>query len=171
MQYRKYWREFDQALNGTAIVFSFVRHPEQRLVSAFRNFFVDKRNGSRERHLPALESRGFRDSNSLSKNFGIFLDYVEESFEADLLYTDRHWRPQSINIAANDIQYDLIGKLENLRSDIQNIFSMIGRGGFLEEVHIDVNYNASTGARYVLSLEERNRVERLYKVDYEIFGY
>lgn len=171
IQYQHNWREFEAALNGDAVSFTFVRHPEKRIVSAFRNFFVDKRNRTHGKHLQALESRGFSDDNSMSRNFGIFLDYVEESFATDLLYTNRHWRPQHINVALGDIRYDVIGKLESLDQDLEKVFALIGEVEALKKARTDEKHNASTGASYTPNAEERARVERLYEKDYEAFGY
>lgn len=170
-QYWHNWRKFEAALNGNAVSFNFVRHPEKRIVSAFRNFVVDKRNKTRGVHLEALESRGLSDKNSMNRNFGIFLDYVEESFATNLLYTNRHWRPQHINVALGDIRYDVIGKLENLDRDLEKVFALIGEVDALKKARPDRKHNASTGVSYTLNAEERARVERLYEKDYEAFGY
>jgi hypothetical protein len=170
-QYQHHWRSFEKALGGSAHAFTFVRHPESRLISAFQNFFVNKINRSHDKHLPPLESRGFSESNSRDKNFGIFLDYVEESLETDKLYTDRHWRPQHINVAANDIRYSVIGKLENFEQDIERVFALIDRSDFPTKNRVDARYNSSKGEKVTLCAQDRSRIEKLYETDYEIFGY
>jgi hypothetical protein len=170
-QYRHYWRDFEKALRESALAFTFVRHPESRLVSAFRNFFVDRKNRSHTLHLAGLQSRGFDDGNNHSRNFGIFLDYVEESIEIDPLYTDRHWRPQHINIASNDINYAVIGKLENFHRDLQEVFSRIGQSEFLTEERMSARFNKSQSYSSNLTVAERSRIEAIYARDYELFGY
>jgi hypothetical protein len=170
-QYRDHWRDFEEALGGSAVAFTFVRHPESRLVSAFRNFFVDRKNRAHLLHLPAMESRGFNGNNSQSKNFGIFLDYVEESIAIDPLYTDRHWRSQHINIASNDIDYTVIGRLENFYCDLKKVFARIGQSAFLTEDRISARFNRSKDHSSNLTASERSRIETIYARDYELFGY
>ena len=59
--------------------FTMVREPAARLQSAFLNLFVDQQNLSAARHLSPLIARGFDPNQAITRNFEIFLDYVEES--------------------------------------------------------------------------------------------
>jgi hypothetical protein len=169
-QYATYWRDYESALaSGDTIAFTFVRHPRSRLLSAFRDFLVEKKNASHSIHLPALESRGFKESNPTDVNLGIFLDYVEESTAIDPLYTDRHWRSQCVNIAEDDIDYAI--KLENFKSDIKRVFATIGRDDFLEEEEAGVKFNSSREDRFTIAPAQEIQIERIYKEDFEKFGY
>jgi len=157
--------------NGNPFLFSFVRHPEKRLVSAFRNFFVDRSNFVARRHFKAMQSFGYRKNGDLQHNFDVFLDYVRASMDIDPLRTDPHWRSQNINLATDSFKYDFIGKLENFDTDIENVFKLAGIDDFDVGKIGQTRKNRTKPTPLTISDAQREKIIGLYARDYKEFGY
>ena len=171
-QGRHYWRDYEQArTGGKALLFTFVRHPEKRAVSAYSNIFAEKANHVTKHHLAPLVSRGFDDAKPFGTNFSIFLDYVEESLALDPEFTDKHFRPQTSVIAMDAFDYGFIGRMENYVADLKQAFAMAGQDGYLTEDVLGHRFNPSGSAREQLDAGLRRRLETIYAGDYEAFGY
>ena len=95
----EHFRENLIALNNpNCMKFTFVRHPESRVLSAFKDFFVERKNPAAAIHIAEMKHFGFDIDNQVVKNFEIFLDYLGANFEIDLQLTDQHFRLQTLNI-------------------------------------------------------------------------
>ena len=150
--------------------FTFVRHPEKRAISAFKNFFVDRANLSAPRHIRALSTMGYDPEGDVSRNFDIYLDYVSECFAADLQLTDRHFRKQTLNIGLGVVGYDFIGRVEQLDSDLRKVFEIAGVGYSGEPSSVKVR-NSSGRSAFSPDTGQRRRLQSLYADDYEAFEY
>ncbi len=167
-----HWRSHLNALfNDHTLKATMVRHPEDRFLSAFRNFFIDLTNKSVDLHLQHIKKFGFDQNQSVSDNLDAFLSYVELSFSEDRLLTDKHFRLQVHNIAFGWIDYDVIGRVENIRNDLMNLFGRLGVKNFIESKAGLHHYNASSSMKIELSNRQRLRVEALYADDYTAFAY
>ena len=151
--------------------FTMVREPAARLQSAFLNLFVDQQNLSAARHLSPLIARGFDPNQAITRNFEIFLDYVEESLADSPKYCDQHWRPQYINLGRDGLTYDQIGKLETYNQSVSTAFEDAGLGAYLKTVNWRQKSNVSSSGDSDLTKSHRPRIERVYARDYELFGY
>lgn len=154
-----------------AFLFTFVRHPEARAHSAFRNFFVDQKNIARHKHMNPMLAHGFDPARDSTYNFDVFLDYVAHSFEVDRLHADTHWRLQIDNVAWNDIRFDFVGRVENYATDIRAVFERGGVQNFPTELMLGERFNSSGRARTAITAVQRARIEALYAPDYTAFGY
>ena len=151
--------------------FTFVRDPETRVRSAYRNFFVDLANIARKKHLKPMQAHGYDPTRGEAYNFDIFLDYIAHSFEVDRLNTDSHWRLQVDNIAWRDIRFDYVGRVENYEADIAHVFDAGGAPGFPPDTLLNARHNRSAAARTDVTPAQRSRIRQLYAPDYEAFGY
>ncbi|EEW25852.1 sulfotransferase family 2 domain-containing protein [Rhodobacter ferrooxidans] len=151
--------------------FTFVRHPEARVRSAFRNFFVDQTNIARHKHMGPMRAHGFDPAQGEARNFDVFLDYIAHSFELDRLNTDTHWRLQTDNIAFRDITYDHIGRVENYEADLRHVFAQAGAADFPLDALLARRFNSTASARADITPEQRRKIETLYAPDYEALGY
>jgi hypothetical protein len=161
--------------NPDALKFSFVRHPINRLRSAFCNFFVDdQRNTQAVRHWDTMLALGFKPSGDINYNFDVFLDYVALSLEKSQLLCDEHWRPQFISLGSGKIAYDAIGRFENFSADLKEIFSNAGLPLLLALAERKMTFNqSSNGTRddLVVSRAQAAKIHALYAMDFEAYGY
>ena len=166
-----WWSENKRLLENTqSIIFSIVRDPQQRCLSAFNNFFIYQNNNTAKKHLKAIRHFGFKPNNPIERNFNIFLDYIEESFNIDPFFTDRHWRAQHINLGIGTIAYSHIGKIESLAKDMNIIYSLADiNPNKLPE--LTKKHNATKKLEFSPSLQQQERIKSIYKSDYEIFNY
>ncbi len=152
-------------------LFSFVRHPEKRVISAFLNFFIDQTNPGRKRHYKALNASGFVEGGNIERNFDVFLDYIQASVDKDIYHTDRHWRPQYINLGMPALSYHHIGKLENFADELAYIFSEAGIEAFDFEALNLKTRNKTTPRNLKVSAAQRDKIFQLYRKDFDLFGY
>jgi len=152
-------------------LFTFVRHPENRVISAFLNIFIDRTNPAGKRHYNSLNAFGFSERESIGQNFDIFLRYIQESFDRDVYHTDRHWRPQYVNLGIPVLQYDHIGKLENFGNELEHIFSNSGNKDFDLNVLKRNARNRTLPHKLEISAKQRAKIYELYDKDFEMFGY
>ena len=105
-------------------VFSFVRHPFDRLVSAY----LDKIEGKGpmgEKGYQRLKSR-LKDKYG-SVNFQSFLQHVRETLRNhekcinEKCDIDVHWRPYYQRCAYCDVTYTFIGRMENFGADVLEV--------------------------------------------------
>jgi hypothetical protein len=166
------WRDIKPVFEGhMSFFFTFVRDPEVRLLSAFRNFFVDNTNLARRKHLGPMTAHGYDPAKPAGYNFDVFLDYIAHTFDVDRTNCDTHWRLQVDNIGWRDIRYDFIGRVERYEADIAHVFAAGGVTGFPPPALLQRRENRSSGARFAISPEQRARIHLIYAPDYEAFGY
>lgn len=166
------WPEIKPVFEAqSAFLFTFVRHPETRVHSAYRNFFVDLKNIARHKHMVPMKAFGFDPAKGAERNFDVFLDYVAATFEMDRFNTDSHWRLQTDNIAYTHLRFDFIGRVERYEDDIRTVFDRGGAPGFPPEALLARRFNQSGQATTAVTPAQRTRIEALYAPDYEAFGY
>lgn len=156
---------------GSAFTFTFVRNPERRVHSAFRNFFVDSSNIARHKHLKPMQSHGYDPARDTSYNFDVFLDYVAYGFAVDRMRTDTHWRLQTDNIGWDTLHFDHIGRVETYDADIRHVFDAAGRTDFPPPALMARRFNATQADVLPVTPDQRRKIEQLYAPDYAAFGY
>jgi len=171
-QHGLFWWETNKQLleSKKTIIFSIVRNPEARCISAFKNFFIDCSHSSAKKHLKAIAKFGYHVDRSMESNFDSFLDYIEASQQVDAYRVDRHWRAQSINLGIGMVEYSYIGKLENLAEDMRIIFDLAG----LDKTSLNQlnrKHNSTKRSDFKVSPQQLARIKLLYAQDYEFFGY
>jgi len=166
-----WWQENYQLLtSNNTIVFSIVRNPKERCLSAFKDFFIDRNNASAHKHFKTMASFGYHVNNEIGKNFDIFLDYIEASHQINPYRVDRHWRAQHINLGIGTIDYNYIAKIEKLLADMRIIFRLAGINEcWVERLH--KKHNSTKKNNFNVSSQQLARIKRIYKKDYEIFNY
>lgn len=151
--------------------FTFVRHPVDRLESAFRDFVTERRNPLHIYHTEQLRNFGCAEERSEGDNFSAFLEYVEACHEASRIRTDRHWRLQVDNIGWGRFQYDYIGKVETLEQDLRTFLTMAGINKEATESVTNIRKNSSRITERIASRSQVDRIRALYAEDFEAFGY
>ena len=158
--------------NKSTYCFSMVRNPYDRLTSAYKNIFVDKKNaGVYSRNLPALIDRGYKVDGDLVHNFEVFVDFVDEALSDSHLNCNQHWREQHISIGNTYLPIDLVAKYENYNDDIQHVFNSAGLGAYISTIDLNQKYNPSSRVDLGVSAALKRKIEKIYAKDYEVFGY
>ncbi len=169
---RYHWPTIKPVLQAqSAYTFTFVRHPEKRAHSAFRNFFVDATNIARHKHMQPIISHGYDAARDTSYNFDVFLDYVAHTFEVDALRCDTHWRLQTLNIGWGRISFDHIGKVETYNADLRQVFDAVGKTDFPPAALLERRFNATEAKVMPVTPAQRRKIESLYAADYAAFEY
>ncbi|KFM58252.1 Carbohydrate sulfotransferase 11, partial [Stegodyphus mimosarum] len=152
----------------------FVRHPFDRLVSAFRSkaeaprhevqFFYDRYWD------PILKKLRPNDTNLGQITFREFVWYLTHSLERDY---DEHWAPYWSRCDPCLVDYDFVGKLETAEHDFPYAFQKVGiesSPDWWSDVH---PISHSLTLRYFSSVPEEDirRLYRIYRLDFELFGY
>ncbi|MBI6630376.1 sulfotransferase family 2 domain-containing protein [Pontibaca salina] len=150
---------------------TFVRHPVDRLESAFRDFVVERRNPNHVYHMAQFRKFGYNENRSITDNLNIFLDYVEASHEISRLRTDRHWRLQVDNVGWGRFQYDYVGRVETLAKDLQSFLIMAGVEAEAAARVASIRMNTSRSTERIASNSMIYRIQKLYAEDFEAFGY
>tara|TARA_R100001163_G_scaffold55763_1_gene43312 strand:- start:4636 stop:5208 length:573 start_codon:yes stop_codon:yes gene_type:complete len=133
--------------------FAFVRNPYDRLVSAFYNFRFD-RGHSKWAH-PIYRFDTFRDF-VLGFENSPCINFIHLQTQFDFLET------------GGEVKMDFVGRYENLREDFKKVEKDLG----LPHVNLPVTRVQDHPPYQGLYDEETKRiVRRVYKDDFETFGY
>jgi sulfotransferase famil protein len=151
--------------------FSMTRNPLERFLSGFFDFFVDGSNHSAPKYLPAIKDRGYVVGGDIQRNLSVFVDFVEEAVSESRLECDQHWREQHVSIGYGKLPYDYIAKLENYDRDIRHVFESAGLGDFLCGIDWKRAHNKSSRSDLTVPAKMVSRIEQVYALDYELFGY
>ena len=128
--------------------FTFVRDPYARVLSAY----LDKvRTGVKMTPI----------------TFAEFCRYLAEGG----LHANAHWAPQSSLLLLPIERFDFIGRVENMNEDLSHVFAHLG----LKPGEPRLAGPPATNARDLVEKEYtpecRETVRRLYRSDFELFGY
>ena len=152
---------------STSLVFTIVRHPFERLVSAYRDKFelAKKYAYVYSHYTPRIGVHG-------RPTFSQFVDYLlrEEVSE----YND-HWVPYWLHCHVCEMEYDVIGKMETLEEDMNFIAETSG----LASTNISLPWANRRGSGEQgsldyfrkLDLDRTQRLYAIYRLDFEMFGY
>ncbi|XP_076058134.1 carbohydrate sulfotransferase 11-like [Oratosquilla oratoria] len=201
---RRIWPslEYEQVIQAFkfCLKFMIVRHPFERLVSAFRDklenvnigfehgvehFYTKygrkivakyRKNGIR----PLNAYTSDQDNPSLIPPKGIeptFDEFVKYLVDTNLVYyADDHWMPYYLHCTPCSLQYDVIAKFETLDRDQKYIIQQKGLQNLIHSSwkHMTKGHRTSTSALKYFATISRSDVLRLYekyKVDFELFDY
>lgn len=149
--------------NGGFFVFSFVRHPIRRVLSAY----ADKIRGRAPQKAEILAALGLDpEDRGQPVSFDAFVGVICEQPAAEL---NPHWRPQALNLVPDLLGYDFIGRVERFDED----FAWMRAHLALPDYPVE-NRNrkgARIDAESLMTPEIEAKLARLYARDCEAFGY
>ncbi len=146
-----------------AFTFAFVRHPYERLTSAWRNILAEPAS---QRALPALFDRmpGLVAGISVDE----FVSWLAANYGNGGI--DKHWRRQTDFICdEHGPCVDFVGRVESLRADLVAIEVRIGTLGRL--AHKNRSTADAVAATTPLSSRSRAIIQEIYRSDFEAFGF
>lgn len=161
--------------------FMFVRHPLERLLSAYRNKFGENIGDYRRRYGAKIikayrtksQAKEALMKNDLSITFEEFLRFLVDSNTAKM---DVHWKPMHELCQPCAVHYDFVGSFEQLREDADYVLDKI-RGNSTVTFPMRQNYYKPTTPDTLIS--ELSKVRPLilqqlvdkYILDFALFGY
>uniref|UniRef100_A0AAG5DTG8 Carbohydrate sulfotransferase n=1 Tax=Anopheles atroparvus TaxID=41427 RepID=A0AAG5DTG8_ANOAO len=167
-------------MNSMEHSFSFiiVRHPFERLISAFEDRLVSMKNAYYSRVSRAIYRRYHPTGNGVI-SFRDFVQYILEDVEHNNNNTnalDIHWCPVNNLCTPCLARYDFIVKMETYDQDIQLLIRAAHLEGKVKLVHINhVRQEALDDLihKYFSQLTEKqmDALYRIYETDFELFGY
>jgi len=156
-----------------AVSFSIVRHPFERLVSAFQDKLVDQSDKFYTRVVHQI-----RDTYG-EVTFANFVQFILDRSgrvcrTINRCNLDKHWRPFASRCGYCDVPYDVIATAENIAEDQKYIGHMANVTFHKIESHVSSGGSTKDLARKYFSeldLATAKKLYKVYKVDFEMFGY
>ncbi len=139
--------------------FSFVRHPETRLISAYK-FLVHG----------GMNSFDAEWSQKWLRNCRTIDDFVQSVLPISEVHTALHFRKQSFFLTdprSGKIGIDFLGRQENFQNDFESLCTNLG----VQRTLINLNTSAYASAPQELSPESRKLIQEIYAEDYDRFDY
>ena len=165
----------------------FTRHPIERIVSAYRNKFVDNNPILDAWYLSAYGRRIIKQyrpnasNESLVKGHDVtfkeFVQFLNDLPPVPRERYDEHWRPIVDLCHPCNIKYDFIGKYETLKDDTQAVMS---KAKLTQLAHLFPSRRCSSHnktknliEKYTgqLTEEELMHLYQLYALDFKMFKY
>ncbi|KAH6923507.1 hypothetical protein HPB50_001969 [Hyalomma asiaticum] len=156
--------------NYTKVVI--VRHPFERLVSAYLNKVRTTRptvNGAKE-----IYKDGFRGSGP--NGTFTFGEFVKIILNASVDSWDPHWAPYTTRCRPCTMRYDVIVKVETLQRDLRFLLLKIGLAGWAfpkKNAKTDSKDAGGDSKHYLAELTRQQMLQlhAIYMYDFEFFGY
>ena len=144
-------------------IFSVVRNPYSRILSAFREKIELRKDSDK-----FISDLGFSTKKQIT--FNMFLQKLSKKKPADL---DPHFRPQSYIIPPELSRFILVGKLELLDENLDAIFNefKISKAAKNSRLIHGTKSSENEIMEKYFSKENIELVRRIYKVDFLRFGY
>ena len=159
---------------------SFVRSPKSRILSAYRNKIEPYALGARDTDIEndfwakvySIIHTEIHQGNSQEKvSFYDFLIWLESSTHSYV--KNEHWLPQYQLVSPDKIDYDFIGRFEDIEEDAKIL---------LNKLDCDITFPSQKDVRFpgtgasqlvenYFTEEISLLVERLYQKDFEFFSY
>ncbi len=161
----------------------FVRHPFERLVSAYRDKFADGNNSSTVYQLGSGTEivRKYRaEPSELSLKHGHdvtfpeFVSYVIDQWTEGRRQLDVHWRPMIDLCLPCSMEYDIVGKFETLHQDVEFVLHKLKETGMSKLFRS--SRPASTASLWKQTMDQLGQKQlgelyRIYEDDFRVFGY
>lgn len=146
-------KKLPTAYNKSSFKFAFVRNPFDRLASCFRHVIQKGALQNIQNDPNLYREMSFKD----------FVDIIVD-YEVDKM--DIHFRPQYNFIPEKP---DFVGKFENLQEDYLEVCKRIGIKSPPQLLH--KNKTDKTIFKDYYTKESLEKVYKIYKKDFELFGY
>ena len=154
----------------------FVRHPVTRLVSAFKNKFVNEHGDYFKKFRgPILHHSRNRVLKSMEKNHIQFADFIAYLLTADTpLRQDEHFVGFDELCSPCTIKYDFIGKQETFNQDSNFLLSTVFKRRLIlhKSPHATHSDKKTTHIMFAnVSKKHKNIIKHNYAADFQMFEY
>lgn len=183
----------------TSLKFLFVRHPLERLVSAYRNKLEDcniysdgehfyrtygrsivQRFRQRKKSKSPGDARGGEDLGDSAEfrqepTFEEFVDYL---INTEVVDYDEHWKPMWLQCHVCDLEYDYIIKYESFQEENDYLLHLMKERKHLPE-QFGVKWENKGGTDKATTLQYLSKISEhklwllyaKYQLDFKFFGY
>ncbi len=164
--------------------FLVVRHPFDRILSAFRNKFEIRSKltvryfhhrygkGIIRRFRPNASQESLKEAHDVT--FPEFVKFVIFQDELNKELND-HWRPIYDECYPQHIKYDYIAKMDTLEMDTRYLLTKFGQDGCFDTIphYLQSNTSSRLQNEYYnkISKSERQKLYKIYKNDFLLFNY
>ena len=162
------------------IKFMVVRHPMDRLLSAYR----DKMRGRdvTYNHLANSVVKQFRQNKTNMEKFPTFLEFVRMVLSNVSLANEPHWSKYFYNCDPCQVKYDYVLKLETMQHDMDMLLSKVFQkemqyvfvrklNYFLASTKAEVTFPHRLGQYEALSKKQVFDLSRKFEHERDFFGY
>jgi hypothetical protein len=162
--------------------FIFVRHPYERLVSAYRdklagdNIFYRKAIGREiiqkyRKHASQLSLQNGHDV-----TFPEFVNFIVHQWKDGRELLDIHWRPIVDLCLPCAMHYDFIGKFETLNQDVEFLLQKLNKENLIQLFTSNKEQPKTTHSLWkqfmkMLSHQQLSDLNRMFGDDFKLFGY
>ena len=155
----------------TYFKFVFVREPLQRMVSAYKDRFLNHLPYTADIRKEIVKALRPQDYEPEGENFVSFPEFIQ--YFSDNKTRNQHWRQYEKICHPCVINYDLIGHMETLGEDGPLLLKMAG----IDDRVTFPPIHKSTGSSEVMEYYSKvpteyiTKIGELYRSDFEMFGY
>ena len=175
------------------IFYSFVRHPFERLVSAYKSKIIDL--GDKWCKTVGTGNRSYRNYRNRKQiedyrkvacqwyledhSFSSYVDLVLNRYSKGKVL-DMHWKPMYDHCNYCYFKYDFIGRMETFAEDVKYVIKTNALEGKIsikdsEFQALNARKGTNTLAKELfhknLSKDQIENLYQYYKIDFELFGY
>ncbi|CDF38105.1 Carbohydrate sulfotransferase [Chondrus crispus] len=160
--------------------FVFVREPYARLLSCymdkFRNTDPEYVRAEYRTFLAALKGWTFARDVDVERDPRLtFAHFVQAVADMPVQDMNAHWMPQTAYCAIGVLPYDFVGRMENLKQDVDYVFRRLGRVGNRFPTQNQIGFPPSgaspTLADELYDNDLRAKVRAIYEPDFRILRY
>jgi len=156
---------FRPLIEGTEFFkFCFVRNPYSRLLSAYLDKIVNKREQLRQ--IKQVLGRPMFPDQPVS-----FAEFIHAVADTPVTMMDPHWKVQYNHLEGDSIAFDFIGRFENLDADMAEVGRRVGLDMTHYRDHSPHRSGADNKVEDYYTDELRALVYKVYEADFETFGY
>ena len=156
----------------------FVRHPFSRLISTYRDKFLQADEPYYVEQVAREIRRSVRGVEEENSTRGVeFHEFVQHMISGDPLAYDRHWMSVYLLCQPCNIMYDYVAKVETFTEDVSNILSHLnippGDFPFLNSHGISQAADREVVAKNLATLkqEHHQKLFDINRVDFDLFDY
>lgn len=154
--------------------FMFVRHPFERLASAFNDKADRVSNPAVLRYLWAPIIKKNRKINNYTADFRpTFREFVLYLIDTPTKNYNEHWLPFWFRCAPCTVTYDFIGKMETFSRDKKYLYNKLGIGNIFRDTWINRSNSSEKQKEYFSQITkvELLKLYQKYYEDFLLFGY